>query len=732
MASRYVCPFAMAVLGISPVQAQAPSPVVVEEVQVQTLLDLLNTPVVSASKSAERLNEAPATMIVLTKEDLLKRGYTDISQILDDLPGMQVVRPYGDAQVKNYWRGYRSFIGDPYLLLVDGISQNSLFYNMNENTIVTVPLSNVDHIEVVYGPASALYGPNAFMGVINVITRKDNVSSASLGTGTNQHRFGDVSYNTGGGSVSFAATFRYDTSLVDSRTAEGYEWTKAKYLDDRSLWGTFLDNPNVAGSGNSQNIKRAVDLRLRYNALEVGYLVYDLGTGYGNEYAADRAQNAGLWRRRETSFFLRHSHEFSDNITGTTLVRFRDSDVPGDSVFIYGGQGVRGTEYELYQALNKSTTLSQDFNWKVMPALSLAFGLGYEKKDLQKAYDFTASSKWEVPGPGSDPYPDPLPPSTQPWNRQTQTVQGLYAQARWFIDANNSLILGGRNDRNSSFGSSNTLRVGYVGNFGGLSLKALYGQAYQEPTPRLLYAGWVGSGSNPGLKPETSETMEVSAGYTLSSYSILGSFWNTKNRNGILGGPGTARNLGDRSLNGLDVHLRTQQSTAWGTLMAWGYISCLFSNRGTNNPDPVSLLVNHDGLTVDGRVADLAKLQVRLGATLELPGRGQSITLLGRYVGARTTVSSNPVGSVAGHTVADFIYYARDLFLPNLGLTFKVANLTDRTYFDPGIATANAGTTPGYWVTGTSGSTWAGSSGDYSSLLAQPGREFTLALTMRF
>lgn len=302
---------------------------------------------------------------------------------------------------------------------------------------------------------------------------------------------------------------------------------------------------------------------MRYKAFEAGYQDYDLATGYDNEYAFDRAQNAGLWKRRETSFFIRHSQDYSKEFTGTTLVRYRDSNVPGDSVFIYGGQGARGTEYELYQALNNSTAISQDFNWKAMSSLALNFGMRYEKKDLQKAYDFTAGP-WVIPGPGPYAYPAPLSPISQPWNREKQTIEGFYAQARWFLNENSSFILGARNDKNSAFGTASTLRAGYVGNFGGLSLKALFGQAYQEPTSRLLYAGWSGSGSNPGLKPETSDTIELSAGYTLRKYSITGSYWNAKNKNGILGSPGTARNLGDRTLNGLDIHLRAQQSMPWG------------------------------------------------------------------------------------------------------------------------------------------------------------------------
>lgn len=112
-----IVPFALAVLGLTPLMAQGSKQS--ESDDLQSLLELLNTPVVSASRTAEKLSSAPATVIVISRSDIAKRGYTDVSQMLNDLPGMQVVRPFGDSQVKNYWRGYRSFIGDPYLLMVN-------------------------------------------------------------------------------------------------------------------------------------------------------------------------------------------------------------------------------------------------------------------------------------------------------------------------------------------------------------------------------------------------------------------------------------------------------------------------------------------------------------------------------------------------------------------------------------------------------------------------------------
>src|SRR5690242_6739039 len=92
--------------------------------------------------------------------------------MLDDLPSMDVARSYGETYFKTYWRGYRNVIGSPYLLMIDGVVFNHLYRNDTE-IMEAFPLTNVDHIEIVYGPASALYGANAAMGVINVITRKD-------------------------------------------------------------------------------------------------------------------------------------------------------------------------------------------------------------------------------------------------------------------------------------------------------------------------------------------------------------------------------------------------------------------------------------------------------------------------------------------------------------------------------------------------------------------------------
>ena len=126
--------------------------------------------VTSVSKSKERLAEAPATVVVISGEEIARRGYTDLEAVLRDLPGFDFSRRAGASYSNIYQRGYRSIETTRTMLLVDGVEDNDL---ASSTAWISrqFPLSNVERIEVVYGPASTMYGANAFAGVINVITK---------------------------------------------------------------------------------------------------------------------------------------------------------------------------------------------------------------------------------------------------------------------------------------------------------------------------------------------------------------------------------------------------------------------------------------------------------------------------------------------------------------------------------------------------------------------------------
>ncbi len=129
------------------------------------------TPVVSSvSKSIESLLEAPASVVVITGDEIRRRGYVDIEAVLHDLPGFDFSKRAGASYSNIYQRGYRSLETNRTLLLVDGVEDNDL---ASSTAWISrqFALSNIDRIEVVYGPASTMYGANAFAGVVNIITK---------------------------------------------------------------------------------------------------------------------------------------------------------------------------------------------------------------------------------------------------------------------------------------------------------------------------------------------------------------------------------------------------------------------------------------------------------------------------------------------------------------------------------------------------------------------------------
>src|SRR6266702_3662709 len=92
-----------------------------------SLEQLLAVDVTTPSNMSESQSRAPGVVIRLTREDLEARGYHELLDLFDDLPGMDVVRPWGDNYLKVYWRSYRTEVTSPFLLMIDGQVVNSLW-----------------------------------------------------------------------------------------------------------------------------------------------------------------------------------------------------------------------------------------------------------------------------------------------------------------------------------------------------------------------------------------------------------------------------------------------------------------------------------------------------------------------------------------------------------------------------------------------------------------------------
>src|SRR5205085_2163990 len=180
-------------------------------------VDFIKSNIISSvSKHNEDIRLAPATTTVITQEEILQRGYTDLIDILKDIPGFDISIYYGQLYANVYQRGFRTDNSEKFLLLFDGVEENDLWSNFADIS-QQYPLTNIKRVEVIYGPASTMYGPNAYSGVINVITKEpeDYIKEkrsfgvqANAGIGSYNTKYLDASAAFKKGIFSFSATGR--------------------------------------------------------------------------------------------------------------------------------------------------------------------------------------------------------------------------------------------------------------------------------------------------------------------------------------------------------------------------------------------------------------------------------------------------------------------------------------------------------------------------------------------
>lgn len=164
-----------ALVALSPLPASAERPLVQEQEDLDELTAVLSEPVVSGvSRSAESSSTAPATVTVLTAEDLRRYGLRSLDEALNFLSlGMVTQNPLHSVDIGSRGVLLTSDFGNHVLLLLNGQILNepwngTAYFERG----AAVPWELIDHIEVILGPGSVMYGSNAMLGVINVVTRK--------------------------------------------------------------------------------------------------------------------------------------------------------------------------------------------------------------------------------------------------------------------------------------------------------------------------------------------------------------------------------------------------------------------------------------------------------------------------------------------------------------------------------------------------------------------------------
>jgi len=215
--------------------------------------------VTSVSKKEENIYETPATALLISEKQLKERGYLDLEAVLHDLPGFDISRSNGNLYTHAYQRGYRSINTNRTLFLIDGVEENDL-WSSNVYLSRQYALSNIKNIEIIYGPASTMYGSNAFLGVINVITKEpsDFIQPGKsvgfdirTGYGSYNTKFVDGTFalRSKNNNIAFSLTGRM--FLSDEQDLSDYpehDFASYSFVNDVDYYHSLLDitNPDAA------------------------------------------------------------------------------------------------------------------------------------------------------------------------------------------------------------------------------------------------------------------------------------------------------------------------------------------------------------------------------------------------------------------------------------------------------------------------------------------------------
>ena len=193
--------------------------------------DLLNVQVDIASKTSETLSSVPSTMSVFSRKQIQALGVDNAYEVMNFVPGMQSTR--GDwvgAVPKDHARGVYLDSGNV-LVMINGERVNESSFGKASVYMPYIPIEIIEKIEFIRGPGSALYGSNAFLGVMNIVTSKErNTLQLVLG---NNGRYGATGqFNTSlSDDTSLFASFSYDQKDGESYPQGVKDPLEALYLE---------------------------------------------------------------------------------------------------------------------------------------------------------------------------------------------------------------------------------------------------------------------------------------------------------------------------------------------------------------------------------------------------------------------------------------------------------------------------------------------------------------------
>jgi outer membrane receptor for ferrienterochelin and colicins len=473
---------------------------------------------------------APAVASVITAEDIAASGATDLDEVLESVPGFHVSRSPLLYTPNISIRGIRGTLLNPeVLVLLNGVPLTTVFSGDRGINWGGMPLENIARIEVIRGPGSALYGADAFSGVINLITKTANdIKGTQFGARAGSFDSADAWILHGGkaGGVDVAAYLRAGSTEGARKTITA----DAQTANDAALGTNASLAPGPLSLGR-KGIDGALDLGWQRWRLHADFKQRDdIGSGAGLAQALDPVGRSDSRRfLADLSYSDPGFAKDWDVTLQATFMHYRERSnltlfPPGTTFIAPFPDGMIGNPYKWERHLRTNASAF----YTGLQNHRLRFGVGHEDDNLYKVRETKNFDLLPVPGVGNIPVPlgsvvdvTDTKPFIQPHERK---LNYLVVQDEWTIAKDWALTAGVRHDRYSDFGATTNPRVALVWEAAyNMTAKLLYGKAFRAPSFTELYAinNPVNAG-NPELKPERIETIETVLAWRPSGKLQLG------------------------------------------------------------------------------------------------------------------------------------------------------------------------------------------------------------------
>lgn len=638
----------------------------------------LNDVVVSASGFEQDLVDAPASISIITKEELEKKPIKDIGEAIGDIPGVDVTM----NKTGTYDFSIRGFGSSYTLVLIDGKRQsvaNGFYDNgfSGSESGYLPPLSMIERIEVIRGPASTLYGSDAVGGVINIITKKNpdkTEANIEFNTLLQQH---SNHYGNAGGFNAYVATPLIEDTLSISARLKYYDKATSDLKWPTPVWNSSQqrpDNYQIASHSPGAFTSLGFGSRLNWTVNDKNNIYFDIER-YINEISVNSTSSRAIKSERQLfkdNIVLNHDGNYDFGSTNSYLQYGSTKDKELHSQ-IWVGEGKVVLPWNLGQYGNLVNTFGARIDYEML------------KNDQ-------ASAGSQIRGKNLD-----------------QTTVALYGENEYFITDDLIFTTGLRYIYSDLFDSEFTPRVYLVYHLNdNIVFKGGVSKGYKTPAAKELTNGYYNYANgnayfgNPDLKPEESINYELGVDFRIfdfAHYSITGFITDFTNQissedltgmqNGINCSNGTVCtrpiNLGKTQTKGIEFAFNTKTYNGFSLNSSYTFMDNRYKDGQKNwfGGDRIENLPRHIAMLKlnyeRGKFSSYIKTRARLDTIAKAKGGGN--------------------GSLPWQKYKPF--YIVDLGInykinKQSSLSFVVQNLFDKNFFDPQVTKWDGANPAGY------------------------------------